>query len=101
MSTFRDNTKIFRIINKDMDIAQLQADLQSTSNWCDRWLLKLNPDKCKHLHIGKTGANLANYTVGDLVIHKVEKERDIGVVVANSLEFQTHITEKVGGKKGM
>ena len=92
---FADDTKIFRIIEKDTDTAHLQADLQSMSSWCDRWLLKLNPDKCKHLHIGKGSGNLANYTVGDLVIHKIEEEKDIGVVVDNSLEFQTHISEKV------
>ena len=49
---FADDTKIFRIITSDTDRAHLQEDLCSMSKWCDQWLLKMNPEKCKHLHIG-------------------------------------------------
>ena len=54
---FADDTKIFRTIMRDTDTVHLQADLHSMSNWCDTWLLNLNPEKCKHLHVGGRGDN--------------------------------------------
>ena len=33
--------------------------------------------------------------VGDLVVQHVEEEKDIGVLVDSSLEFQKHIFEKI------
>lgn len=92
---FADDTKIFRIITGDTDTAQLQADLNSMSNWCDTWLLKLNPEKCKYLQLGGGHNNCVNYMVGDVLVHKVEEEKDIGVVVDGSLEFQKHICDKI------
>ena len=92
---FADDTKIFRTIANESDSAQLQADLDRTSNWCDKWLLKLNPDKCKQLHIGRKTDIRAKYTVGEIEIHQVTEEKDIGVVVDQSLEFEHHISEKV------
>jgi len=42
--------KNFPIITSDTDRAHLQEDLCSMSKWCDQWLLKINSEKCKHLH---------------------------------------------------
>jgi len=57
-------------------------------------ILKINSEMCKHLHIG--GKNdVANYVVGDIMVNPVHEERDVGVVVGGSLEFHTHISEKV------
>jgi len=47
---FADDTKIFRTITSDTDQAHLQEDLCSMSK-CSQWLLKIKPEKCKHLHI--------------------------------------------------
>jgi hypothetical protein len=55
---FADDTKIYNIIGKKEDTEQLQNDLNKLSDWSDTWLLRLHPEKCKHMHIGKPGPNI-------------------------------------------
>ena len=45
---FADDTKIFRIINNFPEI--LQDDLKQLET-SENWLLKFNPEKCKHIHM--------------------------------------------------
>jgi len=45
--------------------------------------------------LGKKNDIVANCVVGDIVVNPVHEERDVGVVVDGSLEFHTHIVEKV------
>ena len=52
MRMFADNTKIWREIKGTEDSAELQRDLIRLVEWSDRWLIKLNPEKCKPLRIG-------------------------------------------------
>ena len=92
---FADDTKIFRIITEDPDRVQLQTDLDSVSTWSDTWLLRLNPEKCKHLSITKKGSSVVNYKIGDLVVEEIQEEKDLGVTIDSTLEFQTHISDKV------
>ena len=33
---------------------ELQCDLDNMQEWCKTWLLKLNLEKCKVMHIGKS-----------------------------------------------
>ena len=77
---FADDTKIFQIISKDEDCTQLQDDLDTVSEWSDKWLLKFHPDKCKHVHIGKKRKEVTYKLVGKEV-NKSSKEKDIGVII--------------------
>jgi len=55
---FADDAKIWRTIKDDTDSIRLQQDLDNMESWCQEWLLKLNPSKCKVMYIGhrvKTG----------------------------------------------
>jgi len=44
---FADDTKIWRTIKNETNSIQLQQDLDNMESWCQEWLLKLNPSKCK------------------------------------------------------
>ena len=51
---FADDSKIFNIIKSPEDQEILQNDFDSLSVWSDKWLLKLHPEKCKVVHLGKS-----------------------------------------------
>ncbi len=92
---FADDTKIFRVIKETDDQATLQADLDTLSNWSEKWLLKFHPEKCKHMHIGKPANNPSTYSLNDTNLEVISQEKDIGVTVEENLEFDCHISEKV------
>ncbi|XP_069122260.1 uncharacterized protein [Argopecten irradians] len=50
---FVDDTKIFKAIRGKDDALDLQSDLDTMSKWSETWLLKIHPDKCKHMRIHK------------------------------------------------
>ncbi|KAK3090353.1 hypothetical protein FSP39_011129 [Pinctada imbricata] len=93
---FADDTKIFKVIEEGRDKRILQKDLESLTDWSDKWLLKFHPDKCKYLHIGKHNpASDYQYQLMGKTLEKIEEEKDIGVYVDESLSFDKHICEKV------
>ena len=48
---YADDTLIYRIINSAEDITILQRDLNTLSEWANKWLMSFNPSKCVHLTI--------------------------------------------------
>ena len=54
LGVFADDTKIYSIINNMCNTMELQCDLDNMQEWCRTWLLKLNLEKCKVMHIGKS-----------------------------------------------
>ena len=93
---FADDTKLFRVIKSNSDIATLQADLNTKIDWSDKWLLRFNKEKCKLLSIN--GWSNAKYYINSnseqYEIGSVESEKDIGVTFDTALEFDIHINEK-------
>ena len=49
---FADDTKIWSKISSDTDSYLLQEDLDNIERWCQKWLLKLHPEKWKVMHLG-------------------------------------------------
>jgi len=48
---FADDTKIWIRITGVEDSESLKRDLDSLGRWSEKWLLRLNPEKCKMMHI--------------------------------------------------
>ena len=46
-----DDTLLYRVINTPNDISILQADLDSLSQWAEKWQMTFNASKCAHLTI--------------------------------------------------
>jgi hypothetical protein len=44
---YADDTKIFMRVRNIADCLLLQRDLNSIYEWCQRWKLRLNLDKCE------------------------------------------------------
>ena len=47
---FADDTNLYACVDTDDQRNSLQKDLDSVMNWSDRWQLRFNTSKCKHLH---------------------------------------------------
>ena len=64
----------------------LQLDLDRIMEWSDKWLLNLNPDKRKVMHIGRKG-NRNDYvlkkSIGNTMLTDTTEEKDLGIPVRN------------------
>ena len=99
MSLFADDAKISRYVPNKDDSIRLQEALEIVYSWSEEWLLKLNISKCKVLSITRGTAQDNAYrlnTLGDTCnLEKVEKMKDLGVIVDEKLKFYDHIHERV------
>ena len=93
---FAEDTKIFKEIETTDDKESLQDDLNTINTWTETWLLRLHPDKCKYMHVGRTNPDPDfEYHLAGQKLNQVTEEKDIGVVVDHDLNFDKHICEKV------
>ena len=85
INMFADDTKL----RKRKDAEELQLDLHRIMEWTNNWLLKLNPDKCKVMHVGKK-ENRNNYVLknlnGNTMLTETTEERDLGIFIRNDLK---------------
>ncbi|XP_069103920.1 uncharacterized protein [Argopecten irradians] len=99
MYLFADDTKIFKVIKNSEDEEILQKDLITMGTWSDTWLLRMHPEKCKHMHIGKqqrrTVETPATYKLLGNDLARTDKEKDIGLIIDPELTFEYHISEKI------
>jgi len=61
---FADDTKLFDIVNTDVDREIIQHDLSQLVDWSDKWLMPFNISKCVVLHLGKSNREY-DYDMGD------------------------------------
>ena len=47
-----NDNKIIRIIKDESNVESLQKDVDSVTNWTEKWQMKLNSRKCKGIHFG-------------------------------------------------
>ena len=91
---FADDIKLYRRIQSENDIIQLQKDIDDLLNWSNTWLLNFNIPKCKVLRIG-TSTLPQNYTLNGTPLDNVQDMRDLGVVIDSKLNFHSHSTHTV------
>lgn len=70
--------------------ATLQRDLDSIADWSRTWLLPLNIDKCRTLHIG-TNNPRHPYFLGHRRIETTSQHNDLGVLVSDDLSWSAHV----------
>ena len=91
---FADYTKVYREIKSVDDNTKLQEDMNELENWSNRWLLRFHPDKCNVLTAGRRNAPKYEYKLCNTKLKYTNKEKDIGVVVDDQLNFEEHMNEK-------
>ena len=82
---FADDTKLGHVVRNEKDRDTLQSTLDSLHAWSDKWGMKFNGDKCKVMHIGQQN-NCYTYYMNGEQLKTTDEEKDIGVVVHNSLK---------------
>jgi hypothetical protein len=96
---FADDAKIFKHIKNILDKNNLQSTIDSVKEWSDKWLLRLNSNKCKVVTYGKILINSDYYINSNnniqYKLEKLEYISDLGVVFDKDLKFNIHINEKV------
>ncbi|KAJ8019440.1 hypothetical protein HOLleu_41039 [Holothuria leucospilota] len=65
-------------------VAELQEDLDMLYKWSCDWQMLFNAQKCKCLHVGHFNAQ-ASYFIGGVQVEAIEYEKDLGVLIDNSL----------------
>ena len=103
VSLFADDSKIFtRIVSeKNRKLVGgtygndvLQRDLESIREWANKWKMEFNVSKCKIMHLGRSNPQ-SSYSMGGEPLTVTSEEKDLGVLIDDSLEFGKHIKEIV------
>ena len=91
---FADDAKVFSEVSSLDKVANLQSDLDKLYNWSEDWQMMFNAQKCKCLHIVYKN-NYANYCVGGIEVTNSSCERDLGVVIDESLNYNRQCVKAV------
>ena len=85
---FADDTKIY--CNPNIQRDMMMEDLATLEEWTETWLLRLNREKCVVLHLGNGNPRFPYY-IGNSAIRPVTQQKDLGVIMANDMKWETHI----------
>ncbi len=100
---FADDLKIWNSIERSEDGQSLQNDLDRLQQWCDKWLLKLNFNKCQVIRLRSSFRKVIRfeyeYSIGGHKLEQVNELRDLGVCMTPTLKPSTHCAKTA--KKAM
>ena len=74
---FADYTKLFRKTEEIGDKKKLQDDIDKLVRCSEKWQMLFNFGKCKCLHTGPGNTGM-NYEMGETILSKTVKEKDLG-----------------------
>ena len=86
---FADDIKGLQEIDGEEDRNKLQLTLDRPMEWAADWGMMFNTEKCKIMHVGRNNPQY-EYFMGGVKLETVEEEKDIGVVIHNSLKPSRH-----------
>jgi len=97
---FADDAKFFRHILQPQDQDMLQHALNLLHSWSQKWLLKLNINKCQVVSFGRYIDNTCVYNFLDhnnctIPLARVDKVKDLGVWFDEQLSFKEHMHDKI------
>ena len=93
-------TKLFRKVENEFDHEILQQDLNALSKWSKDWLLNFHPEKCSVMHLGNSNPEFS-YLLNERQLSKTTAEKDLGIIVADNLNFEQHIIENISKARQM
>ena len=91
---YADDSKLISVM-EDV-LVNMQKDIDAVSEWTKDWLMRLNSNKCKVMHLGRKDIIL-NYTVEDVIsglrncIETTKCEKDLGVFISEDLKWSDHV----------
>ena len=102
INLFADDAKILKVVKSVDDCMELQRDIDKIYEWSLRWKLEFNAKKCHVMEMGKGKRRpVWDYKMGQDTIMKSNKEKDLGVVVQDTLSPERHINGIFGSAYGV
>ena len=96
MLMFADDVKLYGRVDSVTDVNFIQAQLDNLCEWSDRWMLKLNPDKCKVLTLTlRRNPVVGVYAIKGVALERVQVMRDLGILLDQRLTFGEHVEHTV------
>jgi Reverse transcriptase (RNA-dependent DNA polymerase) len=93
---FADDSLLHRKISTESDRIALQKDLDEVVDWCNKWQMKLNLDKCEHMHVSsKRVPNQGHYTLSNHSLATVSSYKYLGLHITNELNWNQHINSVI------
>ena len=92
ISLYADDAKIYKDCVTRFDCPTFYDDFISMNDWFVLWQLKINLNKYEVLHIGQTNRRF-NYCIGERIIKKTDKIRDLGLLTSDDLSNSKHCAE--------
>ena len=86
---FADDAKLYGKACNESDCRNIQSDLNKLSAWSRDWLLCFNAKKCTVLRIKQ--CITFDYTLNGVPLSYVTDQKDLGIIVSNSLKPASHI----------
>ena len=92
---YADDSKIIAKINNSDDTSNLQRDINSVIEWCNKWIMQLNVNKCKIVHIGSHQSPF-DYVIpvssGDFwTLETTTVERDLGIMLSCDMKWHNQV----------
>ena len=99
LALYADDTKIWRKITSELDLAILQKDIDYLYLWSKKNKINFHPKKCKVVSINHKLSPLSmlpfttnNYQLGENLLAYADSEKDLGVDITNNFTFNQHCT---------
>ncbi|XP_055492473.1 uncharacterized protein LOC129697841 [Leucoraja erinacea] len=87
-------------VSCEEDARRLQGDLDRLGEWANAWQMQYNVDKCEVIHFGSKNRKVDYYLNGGRLV-KGEMQRDLGVMVHQSLKVGMQVQQAVKKANGM
>ena len=89
---FTDDCRVSIIVNNNDDTIKLQDDLDNIIKWIRENKLSINVPKCQKITFSRGNKTIdSDYFVNGAVVNKVDKIRDLGVILDCGWTFREHI----------
>ena len=95
LSSFADDTRIWKSIKTPEDSQILQDNIHRTVSWANRNNMQFNGKKFEHACLGRDAQESEYFVENNLKITKKSTLRDLGVTISDDLLFNTHISSTV------
>lgn len=91
--SFADDFKLYFKINSDADAWFLQQQLDAFAQWCHSNRMTVNPEKCSIITFSRLkNPKLYNYTFSGVILERVDRIKDLGVILDCQLTFRHHLS---------
>jgi ribonuclease P/MRP protein subunit RPP40 len=89
---FADDTKVYCAVDTPADGMKLQDDLDTISDWAEKWRMKFNVAKCKVMHYGRSNIGY-KYSMCGQPMEAVSAETDLGIHFTTDLKAAAQCKE--------